>query len=73
MAKGKSSAGGSRNDSRPNGKAAKKNPGARGVTSTKLTELEKILMGKGLAVKYSRHNAVEARRAGKKKRRGSDD
>ena len=71
MAKGKSSSGGARNDSRPNGKASKKSPGARGVRGTKLTDLEKILMGKGLAVKYARHNAVESRKTGKKGKRKS--
>lgn len=66
MAKGKGAGSGTRNDSRANGKAAKQHPGARGVRGPKLTELEKILMGKGLAVKYSRFNASEARKMGRK-------
>ena len=39
---------GSSNDSRKSGKAFKKPNGARGAKRTELTELQKILMGKGL-------------------------
>lgn len=62
----------SRNDTRSNGKAGKKNPGRKthGSKSTQLTDIEKVLMGKGLAVKYSRANAEGVRaQAGKRNSR----
>ena len=72
MAKGKSSAGGARNDSRANGKAAKKHPGRRGhgSKSVALSSQDKILMGKGLYVKFVRMNQDGVRQmAGKRNRR----
>ena len=63
MAKGKSSTGGARNDGRSNGKAGKKNPGRKshGSKSVKLSASEKILMGKGLYVRFERMNNEGAR------------
>ena len=70
----KSSSGGSRNDSRSNGKAEKKNPGRKthGSKAAQLNDIQKVLMGKGLAVKYARSNAEGARaQAGKRNNRKS--
>lgn len=62
---------GARAENRSNGKAPKQNPGRKGHGSrrTPLTEGQKILMGKGLYVKFERMNAEGARvLAGKKSR-----
>lgn len=69
----KPKAGASRNDSRSNGKAGKQNPGRRhtGSKSGRLDEGTKILLGKGLYIRYERMNndglRAMANKKGKKK------
>ncbi len=57
------------NDSRPNRKADKKNPGKHGHGSrrTKLTEIQKALMGKGVVVRYSAVDPADRKRRAKAK------
>ena len=66
---GKASGSGAVNADRKNGKAFKKNPGKSGGVgsrSVKLTEIQKVLMGKGLVVTYSKADAAERHRAARK-------
>lgn len=72
MAKPKGSSGGSRNDSRANGKANKQNPGrkVKGSRKAHLDEGTKVLLGGGMLVRYEQQDSVARRRAARDKSKG---
>lgn len=70
MAKAKSQKSGARNDSRPNGKAAKQNPGRRntGSKSGRLDVATQVYLGKGIYQKWENFDAEGQKSQGKKKK-----